>query len=186
MICITFLCFLLCIVFFVLHFQRSCGSSLSFAFNFSPQMLSTHCAIATPYGDMNLTAHRLRYWLGAWRQELITWTNVDLSSKLFRSIHLIIISHGIVHRLYAEHEFGDYTLKSISTYTCIRGHRVNCLVWCNVGRIKQKDAGDTGTLYYVVMYRCLFAFRSRLHRLSHRCLDFSCWIRFSDWGVLSD
>ena len=34
----------------------------------------------TPYGDIGLGEHWLRWWLAAWRHQAITWTNVDLSS----------------------------------------------------------------------------------------------------------
>ena len=41
-----------------------------------------------PYGDMELGQHWLRKWLGAWRHQAITWTNVDLSSVKSHGIHL--------------------------------------------------------------------------------------------------
>ena len=45
----------------------------------------THCGLVTPYGNMELGQHWLRYWLVAWRHQAITWTNVDL----------FVRSHGI-------------------------------------------------------------------------------------------
>ena len=42
----------------------------------------------TLYGDIDLDRHWLRYWLGAVRHQAITWTNVDLSPKVFCGIHL--------------------------------------------------------------------------------------------------
>ena len=44
-----------------------------------------------PYGDIDLGQQWLRWWLGAWRHQAITWTNVDLSSQLFSSIPLWMI-----------------------------------------------------------------------------------------------
>ena len=41
-----------------------------------------------PYGDIDLGPHWLRQWLVAWWHRAITWTNVDLSSWMFCSIHL--------------------------------------------------------------------------------------------------
>ena len=37
--------------------------------------------------------HWFRWWLVAWRHQIITWTNVDLSSERFRDIELRGISH---------------------------------------------------------------------------------------------
>ena len=62
----------------------------SWFFNFNPsQILAknnkiithfTHCGLATPLGDNGLSQHWLRKWLLAWRHQVITWTNVHLSS----------------------------------------------------------------------------------------------------------
>ena len=41
----------------------------------------THCALMTPYGDIDLGQHWLRQWLVAWWHQAIAWTNVDLPSK---------------------------------------------------------------------------------------------------------
>ena len=40
-----------------------------------------------PYGDIDLGQHWLRYWHVAWCHA-ITWTNADLSSRVFSGIHL--------------------------------------------------------------------------------------------------
>ena len=47
------------------------------------------------YGDIDLCQHWLTYWFVAWRYHAITWTNVDVSSKVFCGIHLREISHEI-------------------------------------------------------------------------------------------
>ena len=73
------------------------------------KMLSTKCQILhflkvltlidygllMPYGDIELSQHWLRYWLGAWWHQAITWTNVDLSSVRSNDIHLEEISQEI-------------------------------------------------------------------------------------------
>ena len=41
----------------------------------------------TPYGDVDQDQHWFWQWLGAWRHKAITWTNDDLSSKAFSSVH---------------------------------------------------------------------------------------------------
>ena len=51
----------------------------------------THCGLVTPYGNINLGQHWLRYWLVAWRHQAITWTNVDLSSVRSSGIHMSAI-----------------------------------------------------------------------------------------------
>ena len=52
----------------------------------------THCGLVTPYGDTELGQHWLRQWLGAWRHQAITWTNVDLSWVRCNGIHLRALS----------------------------------------------------------------------------------------------
>ena len=47
----------------------------------------THCGLATPYGDKELSQHWPRKWLVAWRHQAITWTNVDLQSVRSCGIH---------------------------------------------------------------------------------------------------
>ena len=37
----------------------------------------THCALVTPYGDIHPDQHWLKLWLGAIRQQAITWGNVN-------------------------------------------------------------------------------------------------------------
>ena len=44
--------------------------------------------VVTSYGDTDLDWHWFRWWLVAWQQEAITWTNTDLLSKVFSGIHL--------------------------------------------------------------------------------------------------
>ena len=51
-----------------------------------------HCGLLMPYGDLDLIQHWLRYWLVAWQCQTITWTNIDLTPKVFCDIHLRAIS----------------------------------------------------------------------------------------------
>ena len=49
-------------------------------------MMNFHLApwdVVTPNGDINLSRRWFKWWLLAWRHQAITWTNVDLSSKVF-------------------------------------------------------------------------------------------------------
>ena len=55
----------------------------------------THWGLVTPYGNTDLGQHWLRYWLVAWWQQAITWTNVDLSSIRSSVIHLRAILQKI-------------------------------------------------------------------------------------------
>ena len=41
----------------------------------------THCGLVTPYGNIDLGQHLLRYWFVAWQHQVITWTNIDLLPK---------------------------------------------------------------------------------------------------------
>ena len=52
----------------------------------------THCDLVTPYGGRDPGQHWFRQWLGAWRHQDITWTNIDLSSLRFCDVHLRAIS----------------------------------------------------------------------------------------------
>ena len=52
----------------------------------------THWGLVTPFGNIDLGQHWLRQWLVAWRDQAITWTNVDLSSVGSSGIHLREIS----------------------------------------------------------------------------------------------
>ena len=47
--------------------------------------------LVVPYDDINLGQH-WRKWLIAWWHQGITWTNVDLSSKVLYGIHLKAVS----------------------------------------------------------------------------------------------
>ena len=55
----------------------------------------THCGLLTPYGDIDLGQHWIRYWFVAWRHQAITWTNVDFSSVRSIVIHLRTILQKI-------------------------------------------------------------------------------------------
>ena len=46
------------------------------------------------YGDIDMNQHWLRKWLVAWWHQVITWTNVDLSSTTFYGINLRAIPQG--------------------------------------------------------------------------------------------
>ena len=59
----------------------------------------THCGLMTPYGDMDLGQHWLGKWLFAWRHQVITWTRVDLSSVMFRGVHLRAFQAGIPYTI---------------------------------------------------------------------------------------
>ena len=56
----------------------------------------THYGLMTPYGNRELGQHWSRWWLVAWRHQVITWTNVDLSSARSLGIHLRALSEEIV------------------------------------------------------------------------------------------
>ena len=56
----------------------------------------THWGIMMPYNNIDLGQHWLRWWLVAWRQQAITWTNADLSSIRFCCIHLTAISREVL------------------------------------------------------------------------------------------
>ena len=45
------------------------------------------CDLMMPHGDIDPDQHWLRYWLVVWWHQGITWTNVDLLSKVFCSIY---------------------------------------------------------------------------------------------------
>ena len=49
----------------------------------------------TPYGGRDPSQHWFRQWLGAWRHQAISWTNVDLSSVRSGDIHLTANSQAI-------------------------------------------------------------------------------------------
>ena len=58
-------------------------------------LILTHWGLVMPYGDIDLGQHWLRWWLVAWRQQAITWINVDLSSVRSSNILLMTISQEI-------------------------------------------------------------------------------------------
>ena len=51
--------------------------------------------LVTPYGDINLGQHWLRYRLVAKQHQAINWTNVDLLSVRSRGIYLRVIIEEI-------------------------------------------------------------------------------------------
>ena len=57
-----------------------------------------------------------RHWSWLWqRRQAITWTNVDLSSKVICGIHLWI-SQKKFHKLNPQHMFGDYAFISLAHF----------------------------------------------------------------------
>ena len=46
----------------------------------------------TPYGNIDLNEHWLKYWLVAWWHQDITWINIDFSLLGFCGIHMRAIS----------------------------------------------------------------------------------------------
>ena len=78
-------------------FRTDCTHACSTLFSDPPThtIPLTHCGLETPYGDIDLGQHWLRQWLVAWRHQVITWTNVDLSSVRSSCIHLMAISQEI-------------------------------------------------------------------------------------------
>ena len=66
----------------------------------------THCGLVTSCG-IDLGQHWIKLWLLGWCHQAITWTNIDLPSKVFSGIHLRAIhncpwtlSMGCVWRLH--------------------------------------------------------------------------------------
>ena len=55
----------------------------------------THCGLVTKYGDKDLGQHWPRQWRVAWRRQVITWSNVDVSSVRSSYIHPMAISQEI-------------------------------------------------------------------------------------------
>ena len=58
-------------------------------------LVFTHCGLVNPCGDTDLSLHRLRWWLVAWRYQAFTWTNVYFSSVKFCGINLKAISQPV-------------------------------------------------------------------------------------------
>ena len=76
----------------------------------------SHGSLVTPYGDIGLGQHWLRWWLVAWWHQAITWTNVDLSSIMSAGIHLSAISHKIPQSLISEINWNIISLKFHSNF----------------------------------------------------------------------
>ena len=56
----------------------------------------THCSLVAPFDDMGMGQYWLRKWLVV---QTITWTNADLSWKVFCGIHLRAISQEMLKNL---------------------------------------------------------------------------------------
>ena len=52
----------------------------------------TRRGLVTPYGDIDLCQHWLRWRLDAWRHQAITWTNIDWPPVKSNDIHIKAIS----------------------------------------------------------------------------------------------
>ena len=58
-----------------------------------------HCGLVTPCHNIDLGQHRFRWWLGAWKHQAMTWTNVDLERNVFCGIRLRAISQEVLKNL---------------------------------------------------------------------------------------
>ena len=69
--------------------------------------LGVHCQIladsdlVTPYGVINLGQHWRREWSAAWRHQAITWTYVDVLSKVSCVIHIRAISQEVLMNFFS-------------------------------------------------------------------------------------
>ena len=74
----------------------------------------TRCGLTPPYGNINLGQNWLRLWLVAWRNQPITWTNVDFLfvGVLWRTPQTI--SHPIPKLLFCSTILTYILLKSLS------------------------------------------------------------------------
>ena len=63
----------------------------------------------TPFDDIDMGQHWIRWWLVAWQHQAITWTNVDLSSVRSSYIHLMAISQdtSIINVLQPQQKYLD-------------------------------------------------------------------------------
>ena len=71
------------------------GDAFDFiAVNVSADGLShlTHCGQVTPYVNIERGQHLLRWWVDAWRHQVVTWTNVELPSVRVGDNYLRAIS----------------------------------------------------------------------------------------------
>ena len=55
----------------------------------------THCGLVMPNDNKDLSQHCFMWWIGAWRHQSITWTNVGLSSVRSSGMHLRAILQEI-------------------------------------------------------------------------------------------
>ena len=77
------------------YFVRGCHPRAKQLITIFPdfcQQYLTHFRMETRYGDIVPGQHWFRQWLGGWRHQAITWTNVDLSSVKSSDIHIKEIS----------------------------------------------------------------------------------------------
>ena len=80
----------------------------------------TGYGLVRPYGDINLCQHWLTYWFVAWRYHAITWTNVDVSSKVFCGIHLREISHEIPMEPIRNMNRNSFAYPKTPLYVCMQ------------------------------------------------------------------
>ena len=77
-----------------LHWSRSSDPGRRMCVNLSEQV-KTHCGLVTPYGDIDLGQHWLRWRLDAWRHQANTWIYVGWSSARSSYIQPRVISQEI-------------------------------------------------------------------------------------------
>ena len=62
----------------------------------------THHGLVKPHGNIDRGQHWLRQWLVAWWHQAITWTNVDLSSKLLWGTDLRTMPMNLIRNMCLE------------------------------------------------------------------------------------
>ena len=105
------------------HHRRICDNLKSYtniAYQFvTPEKVRLLCFNSLWPGDIiwrqNLGQHCLGKWLVAWWHQAMTWTNVDISPKVFCGIHPRTIPHEILMHL-IWHMFENYPFKITTTF----------------------------------------------------------------------
>ena len=110
-----------------------------------PGSMSQHSHLIRPHSNTNLGQHWLRQWFIARSHKAITWTNVDLSSKVFCGIHLRAISQEL-------HPKDNYTFKIVYCYHIWYSLVSNSRTYRNrrtLGRNCWKSNSGTPDLHYI-------------------------------------
>ena len=77
----------------------------------------------TLYGDVELSQHWFRYWLVAWRQQAITWTNIDIHPRAISQE----IPQASIPRISLKNYLSNLSLKSP------RADELNMeALWCQI------------------------------------------------------